>query len=106
MRALADEVPGVQFLVDTGHVVAWGGDLLEVLPFAAHVQLRDARPGEAQVPPGGGDVDFAAVLDRLDALDYRGALSIECFDLPHLGWPNPDPRTHARTLLELVVASR
>jgi sugar phosphate isomerase/epimerase len=104
MRALADAVPGVQFLVDTGHVVAWGGDLDEALAFAAHVQLRDARAGAAQVPPGEGDVDFAAVLDRLAALDYRGGLSVECFDLPEHGWPNPDPRADARTLLELVTA--
>lgn len=105
MRALAHAVPGVRFLVDTGHVVAWGGDLHEVLPLAAHVQLRDARPGEAQVPPGEGDVDFGAVIRRLEELDYRGAVSVEYFDLPALGWPHPDPRRDARTLLELVTAT-
>ena len=73
---------------------------------AAHVQLRDGRPGQAQVRPGEGDVYFAAMLARLDALDYRGALSVECFDLPEHGWPNPDPRADARTLLELVTAHR
>src|SRR5262245_46292815 len=31
MRAIADEVPGLRFLVDTGHVAAWGGDPLEAL---------------------------------------------------------------------------
>ena len=38
-----------------------------------------------------GDVDFAAVLRRLEELDYRGKLSIEYFDLPDNGWPLDDP---------------
>jgi sugar phosphate isomerase/epimerase len=104
VRALTDAVPGVRFLVDTGHVTAWGGDLLELLPFAAHVQLRDARRGTAQVAPGEGDVDFAAVLHRLDDLGYQGVLSVEYFDLPDLGWPCPDPRSWARDLRALVAA--
>ena len=82
----------MRFLIDTGHVTAWGGDVLELLPFAAHVQLRDARPGEAQVAPGEGDVDFAAILERLEALGYDGKLSVEYFDLPEYGWPCDDVR--------------
>lgn len=104
VRALVDAVPGIRFLIDTGHVVAWGGDLLELLPFAAHVQLRDARSGQAQVAPGEGDVDFAAVLGRLEDLGYDGALSVEYFDLPEHGWPCPDPRAAALTLRDLVAA--
>jgi hydroxypyruvate isomerase len=103
VRALVDAVPGVRFLIDTGHVVAWGGDLLELLPFAAHVQLRDARHGSAQVPPGDGDVDFAAVLGRLEGLGYEGALSVEYFDLPEHGWPCADPRADAVALRDFVT---
>ena len=102
VRALVDEVPGVRFLIDTGHVTAWGGDVLELLPFAAHVQLRDARPGRAQVAPGDGDVDFAAILERLDALGYGGKVSVEYFDLPEYGWPCDDVRAYAIALRELV----
>jgi sugar phosphate isomerase/epimerase len=104
MRAFAAAVPGVRFLVDTGHVTAWGGDVLEALPLAGHVQLRDARAGDAQVAPGDGDVDFAAVLRRLERLGYRGAISVEYFDLPELGWPCETPREHALALRDLVVA--
>jgi sugar phosphate isomerase/epimerase len=106
VRALRDAVPGVRFLVDTGHVTGWGGDVLELLPFAGHVQLRDARPGEAQVPPGEGDVDFGAVLRRLEELDYRGLVSVEYFDLPELGWPCADPRGHTLRLRELLAQLR
>jgi sugar phosphate isomerase/epimerase len=104
MRALVAALPGVRFLVDTGHVVAWGGDVLELLPFAAHVQLRDARRGEAQVPPGEGDVDFAAVVGRLEELGYAGVLSVEYFDLPEHGWPCADPRAAALALRDLVTS--
>ena len=103
VRALAAEVPGLRFLIDTGHVTGWGGDVLELLPFAGHVQLRDARPGAAQVAPGDGDVDFAAVLRRLDELDYRGALSVEYFDLPDHGWGCDDPVAYANALREIVT---
>jgi len=103
VRALRDEVPGLRFLIDTGHVTGWGGDVLELLPFAGHVQLRDARPGVAQVPPGEGDVDFAAILRRLDDLDYDGRLSVEYFDMPEHGWGCDDPARDARALRDLVT---
>lgn len=106
VRALTEAVPGVRFLIDTGHVTAWGGDILELLPFARHVQLRDARPGEAQVAPGEGAVDFAAVLGRLEELGYDGGLSIEYFDLPDHGWPCRDPRADALALRDLIAALR
>jgi sugar phosphate isomerase/epimerase len=101
--ALRDEVPGLRFLVDTGHVTDWGGDVLELLPYAAHVQLRDARPGQTQVPPGEGDVDFAAIVRRLGQLDYDGVLSVEYFDLPEHGWGCEDPAAYATALREIVT---
>lgn len=93
-----DEVPGLRLLVDTGHVTCWGGDPLELLPHAAHVQLRQARPGINQARHG--DVDFAAVFDRLDQLGYPGRLSVEYFDLPDRGAPLADPLGHAVALAE------
>lgn len=104
MREFAAAVPGVGFLVDTGHVMSWGEDPLDALALASHVQLRDARVGEAQVLPGEGDVDFRAVLRRLDELDYRGLISVEYFDLPDRGWGLADPRGAAVTLAAHVRA--
>jgi sugar phosphate isomerase/epimerase len=104
--ALCEEVPGVQLLVDTGHVADWGGDVLEMLPYARHVQLRQGAPGRTQlhVDDAAGVVDFAAVLARLVALDYRGVLSVEYFDLPEYGWPLDDPRGWAVDLLRAIRA--
>jgi sugar phosphate isomerase/epimerase len=98
MRALRAAVPGLRFLVDTGHVADWGGDVLEALDLAGHVQLRDGAPGRAQVAPGEGDVDFAAVFARLDRLGYPGLVSVEYFDLPDAGWPCGNPRAWAVAL--------
>jgi sugar phosphate isomerase/epimerase len=106
MRAMQMEIPGLRFLVDTGHVADRGEDVVEVLPFADHVQLRQGAPGRAQlhVDDAHGAVDFAAVLARLDALGYGGRLSIEHFDLPERGWPLTDPVAWANDLARHVRA--
>jgi sugar phosphate isomerase/epimerase len=100
VRAMQAEVPGLRLLVDTGHVADWGGDPIELLEHADHVQLRQGRPGATQVhiDDPSGVVDFAAVLDRLDAVGYSGRLSIEYFDLPEYGWPLDDPSGWALAL--------
>ncbi len=107
-RAVMEQVPGLRLLVDTGHVADWGGDPLELLEQADHVQLRQGRPGATQVHVDDrtGVVDFAAVIRRLDELGYRGVLSVEYFDLPEVGWPLDDPlgwaldlAAHVRRLL-------
>jgi sugar phosphate isomerase/epimerase len=103
-RAIIADVPGLRLLVDTGHVADWGGDPLELLPLADHVQLRQGRPGATQVhiDDPTGVVDFAAVVSRLDESGYRGRLSVEYFDLPDLGWPLADPRAWTRDLAAVV----
>jgi sugar phosphate isomerase/epimerase len=103
VRAMLDAVPGLRLLVDTGHIAGWGEDPAEFLPWAGHVQLRQATKGEIQRHPDeGGDVDFATILRRLDDLDYRGLLSVEYFDLPDYGWPLDDPVGHAVALANHV----
>ncbi|HEX6310345.1 MAG TPA: TIM barrel protein [Acidimicrobiia bacterium] len=104
-RAMMEAVPGLRLLVDTGHVADWGGDPLELLAHAGHVQLRQGRPGRAQlhVDDPAGVVDFAAVIGRLDSLGYAGRLSVEYFDLPDQGWSLADPRAWA---LDLAAAVR
>ena len=103
-RAMMDEVPGLRLLVDTGHVSDWGGDALEMLEYADHVQLRQGKPGSTQVHPDdpSGVVDFAAVLRRLDEVGYRGCLSVEYFDLPEHGWPLEDPVAWAVALRDQI----
>jgi sugar phosphate isomerase/epimerase len=107
VRAMCEAVPGLRLTLDTGHVTTWGDDPVELLDLAAHVQLRQARRGVPQVHiDDPGDVDFRALLRRLDELDYPGLLSIEYVDLPDLGLPLADPvgwalalTSHVRALL-------
>ncbi|HXA31128.1 MAG TPA: TIM barrel protein [Acidimicrobiales bacterium] len=103
IRAMCQEVPGLRITMDTGWAAFGGYDPLEVADLAGHVQLRQARPGHAQVHPDEeGDVDFAAVIDGLEALDYRGLFSVEYFDLPELGLPLADPVGHCVDLADRV----
>jgi len=101
-EAMMAEVPGLRLLVDTGHVADWGGDPLELLPYADHVQLRQGAPGRTQlhVDDPDGVVDFTAVLAALDARGYEGLLSVEYFDLPGQGWALADPRAWALDLAD------
>jgi sugar phosphate isomerase/epimerase len=105
VREMQTAVPGLRLLVDTGHVADWGGDPLELLEHAGHVQLRQGCPGSAQlhVDDPRGVVDFAAVLSRLERLDYRGCLSVEYFDLPDRDWPLDDPVAWAVDLREHLL---
>jgi len=92
IREMCRAVPGLRITLDTGHVAAWGEDPVELLDLAGHVQLRQARRGVPQVHiDDRGDVDFAAVMRRLDDLRYAGLVSVEYVDLPDLGLPLDDP---------------
>ncbi|HEX4245703.1 MAG TPA: TIM barrel protein [Acidimicrobiales bacterium] len=102
IRQLADDVPGLRFTVDTGHIATWGEDPLDVLDLADHVQLRQAAPGRPQLWPDEGVIDFAALIARLRQVDYHGLLTIEYFDLPDYGWPVDDPVGHAVALAQVV----
>jgi len=96
-RAMMAEVPGLRLLVDTGHVADWGGDPVELLQYADHVQLRQGAPGSTQlhVDDPDGVVHLPSVLRELDRLGYGGKLSVEYFDLPDQGWPLADARAWA-----------
>src|SRR3954452_25415286 len=87
VKAMLDAVPGLRLLVDTGHVAGWGEDPVELLPFAGHGPRRQATKGQEQPhADDGGDVDFGALLSRLDELEYEGLMIVEYFDSPEYGW--------------------
>jgi sugar phosphate isomerase/epimerase len=100
VEAFLAEVPDVRLLLDTGHVANWGEDPSRLARYAGHVQLRQARHGVPQAAEG--DVDFRQFLDSLRSCGYRGALSVEYFDLPDWGFPLADPLAHAVALAEQI----
>ncbi len=97
VRELRSEIPQLRLCVDTGHIADMGADVFAYLPYAGHVQLRQGCEGNTQlhVDDTRGTVDFAAVLQWLEANDYAGKLSVEHFDLPEIGWPLDSPRQWA-----------
>jgi sugar phosphate isomerase/epimerase len=100
VRAFLAEVSALRICLDTGHVAAWGEDPCELVDVADHVQLRQASKGVPQALEG--DVDFARLFDRLEAVGYRGGVAIEYFDLPDLGYPLDDPIGYGLALAEQV----
>lgn len=48
-----------------------------LIPYAGHFHLRPARPGKLQTAWEEGTIDFVDIINRLKAVNYQGALSIE-----------------------------
>lgn len=87
--------PALRLLFDVGNGVAHGYDapslLAELVPFVAHVHVKDAVGGGAGTTytlPGDGKAGVAECLRLLRAGGYSGALSIEphLATRPHEGW--------------------
>jgi sugar phosphate isomerase/epimerase len=78
--ALIDQVPGLKLTLDYAHFACMGftqDQVDRLAPHAAHVHLRQAKPGALQTKWGMGTLDFAAMFDTLNDVDYAGYLSIE-----------------------------
>ncbi len=69
--------------IDTGHLVvtekgAAHEHLAEFAPTLRNVQVDDARRGvHEHLPPGQGEIDFAAIFRELRRLKYDGPLALE-----------------------------
>ncbi len=48
-----------------------------ILPFVNHVRLRDSKPGVYQTKVGQGDFEFGKLINQLDKVGYKRALSID-----------------------------
>lgn len=81
--------------LDVGHLAVDGGDALEFLrqhwELIGEVHLHDALPGGADgpgvrdhLPLGKGQVDYAAIMDRLVEGGYEGVLILEMNTEAHL----------------------
>lgn len=78
--AFLSEVPGLKLTLDYAHFVCMGftQDAIDPLArHAAHVHMRQARPGALQAKMAQGTLDFVAMVETLRAADYDGYLSIE-----------------------------
>ncbi len=80
----ADE-PRIAMNCDIGHLFCVGDDPADVIRSQpdqiAHVHLEDiaANRVHQHLTPGQGAIDFRAVFDALDAIDYRGWVTVELY---------------------------
>lgn len=78
--ALLEAVPGLKLTLDYAHFVCLGyrqEDIDVLAPHAAHVHLRQARPGALQAKGTQGTINMAAQFGTLREAGYDGALSLE-----------------------------
>lgn len=78
--ALLEKVDGLKLTLDYAHFACLGyrQEEIDVLaPHAAHVHLRQARPGALQTKGNQGTLNMAAQFGTLRDAGYAGALSIE-----------------------------
>jgi sugar phosphate isomerase/epimerase len=78
--ALLERAPGLRLALDYAHFVCLGYRQEEIdplAPHAAHVHLRQARPGALQAKLAQGTINFAATIATLREAGYGGYLAIE-----------------------------
>jgi sugar phosphate isomerase/epimerase len=77
---LLERVEGLKLTLDYAHFICLGYRQEEIdplAPHAAHVHLRQARPGVLQAKANEGTINMKAVFGTLRDSDYQGALSLE-----------------------------
>ena len=96
--------PAVGMNFDIGHSYCVGDDpavaIPKLAPYIRHFHLEDiaATRVHHHLIPGEGAIDFAATLRAIQAIDYRGWITVELY--PYVD----DPDLAAKTALERVRA--
>ncbi len=100
--SFAKSESGHRVTMDCGHLMHAGirpEDWKVLLPFVAHVHIRDAKPGPKgnQVPFGEGNLDLRQLLESLQEARYDGYL---CIEYVH-GWEEGGDLDPARETVRL-----
>lgn len=85
---MLEAVPGLRLTLDYAHFVCMGfrqDEIDPLIPHAAHIHMRQARPGALQAKWGEGVLDFTAMVGRLRDAGYQGYLAVEYV---HQGYMN------------------
>lgn len=100
-----EQVPGLKLTLDYAHFVCMGFTQSQIDPLAehaAHVHLRQARPGALQAKWGEGTLDFGAMIGMLRATGYDGFLSLEYVHQDYMGTLHDDVLTESIRMRDLV----
>lgn len=101
---LIKQVP-VKLTLDYAHFVALGyrqEEIDDLLPYAAHIHLRQARSGALQAKLEQGTINFPAVLAGLKEQNYKGYLSIEYVHQDYMNTLYDDVLTETVKMRDLV----
>lgn len=83
--------PELELTLDYGHFICRGHAQEQVdplVPYTAHVHLRQAAPQKLQARWDAGTIDFSRVMGKLAAANYTGFLSLEYEHME--GWMDLD----------------
>jgi len=100
--------PGAKLALDYAHFVCLGYRQEEIDPLAAHaahVHLRQARPGVLQAKLAHGTINFPAVLATLRAVGYASYLAIEYVHQEYMDTRYDDVLTETVQMRDLVRAA-
>ncbi|MBI3972490.1 MAG: hypothetical protein HY332_14515 [Chloroflexi bacterium] len=98
-------MPGLQLTLDYAHFICLGYRQEEIDPLAAHaahVHLRQAKPGALQAKLHQGTINFGALLGTLRSQGYRGYLALECVHQEYMDTLHDDVLTETVRLRDLV----
>jgi len=102
---VVESVPGLKLALDYAHFVTLGYTQAEVDPlcgFAAHVHLRQAKPGCLQTRLEYGTLNFPAMLDALRQAGYAGYLAVEYVHQDYMQTDNVDVISETVKMRDLV----
>jgi len=102
---LLERVPGLKLTLDYSHFVCLGfrqEDIDPLAPHAAHVHLRQARPGELQAKIDQGTINFPMMIDTLKEAGYDGYLVLENVHQNYMNTLYDDVLTETIRMRDLV----
>ncbi len=102
---LLEQVPDLKLALDYAHFVCLGYRQEEIdmlAPYAAHVHLRQARPGVLQAKLDEGTINFPALMATLRDSGYEGYLSLEYVHQNYMNTLHDDVLTETVRMRDLV----
>jgi sugar phosphate isomerase/epimerase len=100
-----EAAPGLRLTLDHAHFACLGyaqPAIDALIPHAAHVHLRQARPGALQAKWGEGTLDFDRLVEALREQGYAGALSVEYVHQAYMGTLSDDVLTETVRMRDLL----
>ncbi len=91
--SLLREVEGLKLILDYSHFMCLGYRQEEIdalLPYAAHIHLRQARPGALQTSMETGTLNIGALLGLLKKQGYAGYIALEAVHQEYMSTVNED----------------